>query len=166
MRRIAWILAVLPLIASSISAQGAELSGSCQPTLATVGVFENKFLAVTISDRFVFRPDGPGFVDADGALGIKVAWERKTPGLLQVGGRRLDGKAPPARAYIYDYGTEGFQPSYLVFPTPGCWEITGNVAGESLTFVVGVEKVGEGPTRKFQGLEPGWRVTSVSVGAN
>jgi hypothetical protein len=82
------------------------------------------------------------------------------PGRLEVGGRRIDGDAPPARAYLFDYGNEGFQPTYLVFPTAGCWEITGGVGEARLTFVVLVEKVGEGPAWQFEGLGPGWRVTN------
>jgi hypothetical protein len=77
---------------------------------------------------------------------MKVGWERKKKGYLQISGRRIDASAPPARAYIYDYGDSGFQPIYLVFPTPGCWEITGEVSGGRLTFVTLVEKVAEGPT--------------------
>jgi hypothetical protein len=125
------------------------------------GIYGNDALDVVLNpgSRFVFKPGGAGFVDRDGALGIKVGWERRKKGLLQVSGRRLDGPASPARAYLYDYGDIGFQPIYLVFPTPGCWEITGRVADASLTFVALVEKVGEGPAWKFEGLERGWRVT-------
>lgn len=51
------------------------------------------------------------------------------------------------------------KPSYLVFPTPGCWEITGRVADSSLTFVTFVEKIGPGPSWNFEGIGQGWRVT-------
>jgi hypothetical protein len=48
-----------------------------------------------------------------------------------------------------------------VFPTPGCWEIQGRVGdGPTLTFIVEVEKIGDGPSWKFEGLGPGWRVSS------
>jgi hypothetical protein len=90
---------------------------------------------------------------------MKVAWSRKKKGHLQVSGKRLDGIAPPARAYIYDYGDDGFQPIYLVFPTPGCWEITGEVADGLLTFITLVEKIGDGPSWRFEGLGRGWRVS-------
>ena len=117
--------------------------------------------------KITFRPGGAGFVDRDGSLGIKFAWFRHATGKLQVGGKRLDGEAAPARAYIYDYPEPGFQPIYLVFPTPGCWEITG-VVGDAVdapvTFIVLVEKIGDGPNWRFQGLESGWRVSSRSVG--
>ncbi|WP_129641704.1 hypothetical protein [Peristeroidobacter agariperforans] len=124
------------------------------------GVYGNEALDVVLNPggKFVFAPGGAGFVDRDGALGIKVGWERRKKGPLQLSGRRLDGPAGPARAYIYDYGDIGFQPIYLVFPTPGCWEITGRVADASLTFVAVVEKIGDGPG-KFEGLGSGWRVS-------
>lgn len=106
-------------------------------------------LSVPPDGRLVFAPGGAGFVDRDGALGIKFAWERLIAGSLIVGGRRLDGDAAPARAYMnHGYGNIGFQPTYLVFPTPGCWEIT----GRSLTFVVHVEKIGNGPDWHYEGL--------------
>lgn len=109
--------------------------------------------------KYTFAPGGSGFVDRDGALGIKFGWERFKKGHMIVGGRRLDAPAKGARAYISDYGDIGFQPMYLVFPTPGCWEITGKVGDGSLTFVVEVEQIGEGPDWKFDGLDLGWRIT-------
>ena len=139
-------------------------SETCPVTRTQESVLENDALSVVLPDKFVFRPDGPGFVDSDGALGLKVGWVRKKKGLLQIGGRRLDGSAPPARAYIYDDGDTGFQPIYLVFPTPGCWEITGSVADSSLTFITLVEKIGNGPPWRFEGLERGWRVSQASSG--
>jgi hypothetical protein len=112
--------------------------------------------------RFVFSPNGPGFVDRDGALGIKFPWMRRIPGSLIVGGRRLDGAAEPARAYMNNgYGKKGFMPTYLVFPTPGCWEITGRIGEQSLTFVVEVEKIGDGPSWRFEGLSEGWYQTTL-----
>jgi hypothetical protein len=101
-------------------------------------------------------------VDHDGALGIKWAFDRLKPGRLFVGGRRLDAAAGPARAYIYDYGDSGFQPIYLVFPTPGCWEISAGVgaAASPLTFVVLVEKVGAGPPLLPPEAVAGRRITA------
>ena len=100
----------------------------------------------------VFEPGGPGFVLPDGSLGIKWAWYRHVRGHLSVEGRRLDAAAPPAWADISAYGDQGFQPIYLIFPTAGCWEITGRVGTESLTFVTHVVKIGDGPN---------WRPTSM-----
>lgn len=112
------------------------------------GIFGNDALEVVLppESKFVFKPDGPGAVLPDGALSMKVGWQRRRRGQLQVDGRRLDGVAPPARASMQNYGDIGFQPIYLIFPTPGCWEITGRLGEESLTFVVLAEKIGEGPS--------------------
>src|SRR5688572_4075877 len=131
------------------------------PVTSSSPVGNDELLAFSYG-KVVFEPDGPGFVDHDGALGIKWPFERLKPGRLFVGGRRLDAAAGPARAYIYDYGDTGFQPIYLLFPTPGCWEISAGVgaAASPLTFVVLVEKIGDGPTWRQNGPGPGRRVTS------
>ena len=51
-------------------------------------------------------------------------------------GRRLDASAPPLRAEVSDgYGDQDFQASGVIFPTEGCWEITGQVGAARLTFV-------------------------------
>lgn len=129
----------------------------------TSGRIENSALYTSTwpDGRVVFEPGGPGFIEDDGSLGMKWHWERKMEGQLSIGGRRLGGDAPPARAYIpLGYGNTGFQSSYLVFPTPGCWEITGGVSGHSLTFTVLVVKVDEGPDWQRTGPGPNRRVTT------
>lgn len=139
-------------------------ASACPITPTDMGVVGNAALAAYSYGKFVFEPGGSGFVDHDGALGIKFAWERYKPGLLHVGGRRLDGPAAFARAYISNgYGDVGFQPTYLIFPTPGCWEITGFVGDlreSAVTFVMLVEKVGDGPEWRLNGPQRNWRVTS------
>lgn len=79
-------------------------------------------------------------VQPDGSLGpMKWAWYRFIQGDLTIEGRRLDGEAPPLRGSIPGgYGDIGFQPVGIIFPTGGCWEITGRVDGQALTFVVNV----------------------------
>jgi hypothetical protein len=96
----------------------------------------------------VFKPGGPGFVLDDGALSMKFPWWRLRKGELTIEGRRLDGDAPPLRARIPCCYSTGFQATSLIFPTPGCWEVTGRVGDGSLTFVTRVQKSGEGPTRR------------------
>jgi hypothetical protein len=104
--------------------------------------------------KIVFEPGGPGFVLADGSLGIKSAWWRLRSGRLTVRGRRLDEPAAPLRAEITDgYRDTGFQPVALIFPTPGCWEITGELGNARLTFVTLVQKVADGPCGKAE-LDP------------
>ena len=82
------------------------------------------------------------FIQADGSVRIKLPWWRRVRGDLRVTGRRLDRRAPPLRAEITSgYGAIGLQPTSLIFPTDGCWRITGRVGRETLTFVTVVVKV-------------------------
>jgi hypothetical protein len=95
----------------------------------------------------VFKPGGAGFVTRNGSLGMKFGWLRGVLGKLRIEGRRLDSEAPPLRAEVPDgYGDRGFQATYLIFPTPGCWEVTGRVGDSSVTFVTKVVKIGAGPS--------------------
>jgi hypothetical protein len=73
----------------------------------------------------------------DGSIRTKVGWWRAVPGRLTIHGERLDGPAARLRASVpTGYGSIGFQPTGLTFPTPGCWR----VAGHELEFVVFVTK--------------------------
>jgi hypothetical protein len=94
----------------------------------------------------VFKPGGPGFVLSDGALQMKFLW-LKAPGThLTVSGQRLDGTSAPLRADIdTQFDAKGFQPSYLIFPTAGCWRVSATAGGETLMFVTSVVKIGDGP---------------------
>jgi hypothetical protein len=57
-------------------------------------------------------------------------------GELTIEGKRLDAPAPPLKSIVPDgYGDAGFQVSGLIFPTAGCWAVTGRVGIASLTFV-------------------------------
>jgi hypothetical protein len=83
----------------------------------------------------------PGFVDANGAVGMKFGWWRAVPGKLRITGRRLDAPAPPARGDVPDGDAAiGFQTSGVSFPTEGCWQIIGKVGTTTLTFVTFVVK--------------------------
>jgi hypothetical protein len=85
------------------------------------------------------RSNGPGQRLADGALMMKFFWWRLVEGELSLSGRRLDALAAPLRAQIpRGYGKVGFQASGLIFPTPGCCEVTRRVGNGSLTFVTRV----------------------------
>ncbi len=95
--------------------------------------------ALWLDGSVEFRPGGPGFVLSDGSLKMKFPWWRGVPGNLSIQGKRLDAPAPPLRAEIpKGYGNTGFQTTYLIFPTEGCWEVTGKVGEASLTFVTRV----------------------------
>jgi len=94
--------------------------------------------------KVVFEPGGPGQVLPDGSLGMKWWWWRGVEGQLMIEGRRLDAPAPPLRAEIPEgYGEIGFQAAGLIFPSEGCWEVTGSVGEAELTFVTLVIKVPE-----------------------
>jgi hypothetical protein len=153
----------LLLIATSSAAMATEAdSGGCPITFPQGGMYGNEALQAVLPEggKFVFKPEGAGFVDRDGAFGIKFAWNRRRPGRLFVFGRRVDGPAAPARSYMSNTGEIGAQGTYLVFPAPGCWEITGRLGDAKLTFVLLVEKIGDGPSGRFDGPPPGWRQTS------
>ena len=78
----------------------------------------------------------PDYIERDGSVGMKWPWWRGARGKLTIIGRRLDGEAPPLAAVIPSgYGTSGFQPSGISFPTEGCWKVTGAAGGAKLTFV-------------------------------
>lgn len=96
--------------------------------------------------------DGQWFA---GPAGLKVGWVLPGPGSgLSVEGQRLDGRdGPPLQLSIpSDYGG-GFQPSTLVFPTPGCWAVTARVGERALRFVVLVHPADPNPARA--GPRPG-----------
>lgn len=90
-------------------------------------LYGNGVLAVYLWENgtVVFAPGGSGFVLSDGSLSMKFAWERGVRGRLRISGRRTDAPAPPLRAHIPSgYGDIGFQASAIIFPVPGCWEVT------------------------------------------
>ncbi len=75
-------------------------------------------------------------VDHDGSIDIKLPWWRRVSGTLTINGTRLDAQAPPVKADVPSgYGNSGFQPSGVVFPTEGCWKVTGRVGTARLVFV-------------------------------
>jgi len=122
---------------------------------------ENDTLRTIIptGSKFRFIPDGPGFIDYDGALGIKMGWWRNIAGSqLEITGRRIDAPAAPLRAYMSPY-PDHFQATYVVFPTPGCWEVIASTGQESLTFVLAVDFTPPGPRSRLNGPPRGWRQT-------
>jgi hypothetical protein len=101
----------------------------------------------------VFKPGGAGFLTPNHALVMKFGWTRGVAGKLQVTGRRVDGDAGPLRLSTSNgYGETGFQASYLIFPTPGCWEVRAQVAGRDdsrIAFIARVVKIGDGPSGRL-----------------
>ena len=81
-------------------------------------------------------------VGPDGRLSMKFGWYRLANGYLTITGRRLDASAPPASGLTFpgSYGLTGFNASGVIFPTEGCWQVTGRVGRVALTFVTFVIK--------------------------
>ena len=88
----------------------------------------------------IFMAGGPGTINDDGSLDMKWPWDRgDSRGQLVITGRRLDAASPPLRSSVnQSYGDTGFQPSSLILPSTGCWEVTGKVGPAALTFVTQV----------------------------
>jgi len=99
-------------------------------------MYGNDALSVALQPggRVIAKPD-----PHDGSIGMKFMWWRGVKGNLQITGQRLDAPAKPALAGVPGgYGDRGFQASGIVFPTAGCWQVTGSVGAASLTFVTQV----------------------------
>jgi outer membrane murein-binding lipoprotein Lpp len=74
--------------------------------------------------------------EPDGSVEAKFGWWRGVAGTLRIEGRRLDASAPALVSRVPDgYGATGFQSTALLFPSAGCWEVTGRVGPARLTFV-------------------------------
>jgi len=105
------------------------------------GNFANDALATLLWREGIvtFAPGKAGLVHADGSLQMKFWWWRLKPGRLRIEGERLDATAPPLRSEVMDGYTDiGFQATFLVFPTPGCWRVTGHLGEDELVFVTSV----------------------------
>ncbi len=92
----------------------------------------------------IFRPGGPGEIHEDGSLTMKFPWWRGdgTRGQLEISGRSLEKDSPALEAIIPDgYGDTGFQATAIVFPSEGCWEITGRVDDAQLTVIVRADRI-------------------------
>jgi len=100
------------------------------------------FTALWIDGVVVFERGGAGEIRDDGSLAMKWPFWRGEgiEGDFTVGGRSLHRPGLTVSAEIPDgYGTTGVQPTTLVFPEAGCWEVTASVGDASLTFVTKVD---------------------------
>ena len=159
---VTYAVALLPAVGSAEKQNAADKPGTykCELTKANgrypesqapgkgPDFYGNESIAISLGPEgrtVVFEPGGPGFVLPDGALEYKFLWAKaRLP--MAIEGRRLDAPALPLRSHVSDaQAYENFQPSALIFPTPGCWEITSRVGASALTFVVKVVKIGNGP---------------------
>jgi len=108
---------------------------SGQDLVPGTSAYGNTALVTILSVDGVIRPSGD-MVRPDGSIWWKFPWWRLVRGHLTISGRRLDAPAPPLIPDVPNgYGAVGFQASGVVFPRQGCWQVTGRLAGSSLTFV-------------------------------
>ena len=133
------------IVAGSAERQEGSF-GNAQLSVGPFGLWPN--------GTVIFKPGGAGFVTRDEALGMKFGWTRGVRGRLSIAGRRLDGNAGPLRSNIPccygENGETGFQATYLIFPTPGCWEVTAQVGereDSKISFITKVVKIGDGPAK-------------------
>lgn len=93
---------------------------------------DTKVLAVDLPIDGVYRVS-----TTESTLGAKVPWWRYLSGTVDIIARRVDGTAPEIRTTSADgYGSNGFNPSEIRFPSEGCWSVTGSLQGHELTFVM------------------------------
>lgn len=158
------VLSLLALASWFVYSSAADAaSGSCKPSLPSVagegnrGWFGTETLEALIPKDGVWRGTGPVYQYRD-----KLFW--RSPGLrpglepdLVVTGRRLDGYSEPASfSPVTNAHTESLGGWTLLvsaaFPTPGCWEVTGQYVGYSLSFVVEVPP----PEETHHCVDEGW----------
>lgn len=121
-------------------------AGEDHPDPGSYGNAQVSVVGLWPDGTVVFKPGGAGFITRDGSLGMKFGWRRGVSGQLRIEGRRIDAVAPPLRSEVPDgYGDRGFQATYLILPTPGCWEVRGRVGDATVTFITRVVKIGDGP---------------------
>ncbi len=78
------------------------------------------------------------YVNADGSIDLKFPWWRGVEGELAIEGHRVDAPEVTLSAEIpRGYGLTGFQASGILFPTEGCWEVTGRVLDPESRATVG-----------------------------
>lgn len=76
---------------------------------------------------------------ADNSFRWEVWWWRNVTGALDIEGRRIDAESESLHVEFADStGDTGPQKTILIFPSPGCWEVTGRAGDASLTFVLEV----------------------------
>ena len=84
----------------------------------------------------ILRPANYGRARPNGTIAVKFPWTRGVTGQLRITGRRLDADGSTLRSWVPGgYGRTGFQSTAVIFPSTGCWEVTGRVGTAALTFV-------------------------------
>jgi beta-lactamase regulating signal transducer with metallopeptidase domain len=87
-------------------------------------------------DRTIWAADQPYIANRV----VNTVWMRPSNTELKISARRLDGDAPqltvgPAAPYRTGYIAVG-----VVFPAPGCWEVTATAGESTLTYITRVQE--------------------------
>lgn len=122
---------------------GQRAATACPVTMLRPGewAYGDEYLAAILtswpSGVLELRRGGPGLIMPDGSLHMKLGWRRGVRELpLTISGKRLDANAAPLRARISHSEDIGGESSTLIFPTAGCWQVTGRIGVHEVTFVV------------------------------
>ena len=125
---------------SAIECDATKPNGNAPPGEAPGRYYGNGKLWTVLPPDGVVRPDR-SMVQPNGTIRVKFPWWRAVEGLLTISGRRLDAEGRALAADVPSgYGVTGFQATSILFPTAGCWSVTGRVASASLRFVVAVRE--------------------------
>jgi hypothetical protein len=82
-----------------------------------------------------------------GPPALKVLWFTETEGALEIAGQQLEGPLRVSAEVAPGYESFRYQPSSIVVPEPGCWEISGSVGGRMLRIVAEVLPAAQHPLR-------------------
>jgi hypothetical protein len=83
-----------------------------------------------------------------GEPALKVLWFTELSGELRIEGRSLDDAGGALSAEVAPgYEGFGYQPSSILVPAPGCWEISGSVGEQQLRIVADVLPAEQHPLR-------------------
>lgn len=148
------IILLLPLIFATLVACSSSAFDECPVTIANGSTppGENAsdlyhgngelWTALWPDGTVIFIPGSAGEIRDDGSLVMKFPWWRGDGirGPLQIEGHRLDENFATLGSIVPEgYGDSGFQPTALVFPTEGCWQITGRAGRAELIVVMRVK---------------------------
>lgn len=143
MSKYSLLLAAVLMLWASSDVHGQGEAATCPVTVLRTGewAYGDKYIAAVLagwpSGMLEFHQGGPGLMLPDGSLHMMLAWRRGVYGTpLTISGKRLDASASALRARISHSDDIGGESSTVIFPTPGCWQVTGKIGDHEVTFVV------------------------------
>jgi hypothetical protein len=138
---------LIPLASCPVTLPNHVVPKNTPSLTAESFAFRNRWLGAVLWPKGLLRvgrlPDGGSYasVRSDGWIYAKQGWWRSVHGPLRVVGQRLDRAGPKLRADVPSgYGNFGFEPVGLLFPSMGCWKVTGSVGDKRLVYFVRLAK--------------------------